>query len=239
MGPLSDHDEVLSLDGERERSRAPARRRPASRVAGDRPLGLDLKKGRHLFQAGQQPTAIYRVTAGTLKVLWESDGRGERVLHLVKPGEWLGLEHFFLGTPYSVSAQAVTDCTLEALDPGAVQRNLTATGPAGGYWAADLIAALSANSLQWIETRKRDSGASVMGRLAGYLLHLHARAPKVDGLQWLRLPAKKAEIASLLDMTAESLSRSLRKLAEQGLIRLVGSEVCLLDLTGLKQLQQV
>jgi CRP/FNR family transcriptional regulator, dissimilatory nitrate respiration regulator len=203
-------------------------------VTADKPAGLTLKKGSHLFRAGERPDAIFRVGAGTLKVLWEPDGRGERVLHLAKPGEWLGVEHFFLGQPYSVSARAVTDCVVETLDSEAVKRNLTGNG----YWAADLINILSANSLRWIELRMRENGVTVVGRLAGYLLDLHARYNPIDGTDaWIRLPASKAEIASLLDMTAESLSRALRKLAEQGLIHLVGREVRLLDPAGLGRLR--
>lgn len=196
---------------------------------------LILRKGRPLFQAGERPHAIYRVVEGTLKILWQEDGRGECVLQLVKAGDWVGIEHFFLGTPYSISARAVTDCVLECMDTAAVWQHLG--GASGtGFWAADLIAILSANSLRWIETRKRESGTSVAGRLASYLLELHTRDPQAVATGWMRLPAKKAEIASMLDMTAESFSRALRKLAESGLIRIAGREISLLNPEGLQRL---
>jgi CRP/FNR family transcriptional regulator len=217
-----------------------SRRRPRPLRGAESPpkgaAGLILRKGRTLFVAGERPHSIYRVVEGTLKVMWRDAGGGERVLHLVKAGEWVGIEHFFLGTPYSISASAVTDCVLECMDTASVWQHLGGAS-GGGYWAADLIAILSANSLRWMETRQRENGTSVAGRLAGYLLELHNRDPQAIATGWLRFPAKKAEIASMLDMTAESFSRALRKLAELGLIRLVGREIGLLDPEGLRRLQ--
>jgi CRP-like cAMP-binding protein len=52
----------------------------------------------------------------------------------------------------------------------------------------------------------------------------------------VRLPATKTVIASLLDMKKETLSRLLRSLAEQRLIRLASRTIAILDREALARL---
>jgi CRP-like cAMP-binding protein len=67
-----------------------------------------------------------------------------------------------------------------------------------------------------------------------YLLMI-AREQAGDGQDQLLLPAGKGVIASLLDITPETFSRELNRLAGQGLIEVSRNHIRLLDRQGMRQ----
>ena len=66
---------------------------------------------------------------------------------------------------------------------------------------------------------------------SGYLLQISAKA---EDATKIRLPANKATIASLLNLTPETLSRILNKLQQLGLIEVDGNDLTIADVKKLR-----
>ena len=84
------------------------------------------------------------------------------------------------------------------------------------------------------ERRLALAAVDVPGRLASHLLDLPGEATP-DGWR-VTLPWPKKDLASWLATTPESLSRALARLGRDGLVRVDGDEITLLDPDGLEGL---
>ena len=71
-------------------------------------------------------------------------------------------------------------------------------------------------------------------RVAAYLIEQDGAGGTENG--WVRLAAPKYTIASMLNMSSEAMSRSLRKLRDAGMIEGGGRKIRILDYEGLTAL---
>ena len=144
---------------------------------------------------------------------------------------WLDLSSVWLALPAAVEALALSDVTLAELPlndlqaqigghPGLILRLCTAL--------ARQVQELSASSRNLIHHQ-----ASV--RFAQWLLH-RCPAGEPGPVVELRLQERKRDIAHQLGMTPETLSRLIRSLEQQGLIRVEGYIVHIPDLAALRAL---
>ena len=99
--------------------------------------------------------------------------------------------------------------------------------------AMNMIAALSRRLRQLSHLIEDLSLKEVPGRLSAYLLYLSDRA---DGAADLELDISKGLLASLLGTIPETLSRIFNKMSNQGLIRIKGRKIRLLNKKALKEL---
>ena len=152
----------------------------------------------------QEPVAsLLVVNTGRLRLTKANSDGDEQLLRVLEPGDFIGEESFLTGSYPGHSATAMADtllCEFRHADLG----ELLGTFPAIGG------AMLAAQTLEPVERR-----------VVNYLLELPTR-PHDDGLL-IELPLTKKDIASYLGTTPESLSRSLRALAEAGVIQTQGA----------------
>ena len=71
-------------------------------------------------------------------------------------------------------------------------------------------------------------------RLIGYLLQISADSPNPERVQ---LPANKLTIASMLNITPETLSRVMFRLQNARLIEVNGKEIMITNVAGLRNFE--
>ena len=166
-------------------------------------------KGQVIFREGEKCPGVYVVGKGLVRVFKTGPGGKEHVLHMVGPGntfaEAAAIGRFDL--PASAEAVAQTTCVLlpmdrfrEALeaDHGLCLGMMTGMT----LWVRHLVHLMEDLVL-------RDAA----GRMARFLLESD---PAADGT--IELPGLKRHVASHLNLTSETFSRTLRRLVEAGLI---------------------
>lgn len=183
-------------------------------------------KGETLFGEGEAATGFYLLAAGTLKLCKVSPDGKEKVLHFVHPNETFAEAAFFGDGRYPAEARALEkgEALFFPRDAfmGLVERN--------PRFSLNLIVSLSLLLRRFARQIEELSFAEVPARLAAYLLELAERkSTSFQGKTYLDLDMKKGELASRLGTVSETLSRSLRKLKEDGLIEVEGSRVVILD----------
>lgn len=104
-------------------------------------------------------------------------------------------------------------------------------------FSLNLIVSLSLLLRRFARQIEELSFADVPARLAAYLVELAERkSTSFQGKTYIDLDMKKGELASRLGTVSETLSRTFRKLKEEGLIEVDGGRVVVHDMERLKGL---
>src|SRR5512138_1573324 len=190
-------------------------------------------KGETLFSEGESASGFYLLAKGGMKLCKVSPDGREKVLHFVHPGETFAEAAFFGDGRYPAEARAIESgealCFQKDAFMGLLERN--------PRFSMNLIVSLSLLLRRFARQIEELSFAEVPNRLAAYLVELAARkATTFQGKTYLDLDIKKGELASRLGTVSETLSRTFRKLKEDGLLEVEGSRVTIFDMPRLAEL---
>lgn len=180
-----------------------------------------------LFDEGDVAQGFYIVAAGRVKVYKLSPEGKERILHVVQPGGNFAEAAIFADGLYPASAEPLERSTLIFFPKCEFLDLLTAQGRIAINMIGGLSRFLRLFAGQIEELTFRD----VPSRLARYLLDLNNER---NGA--VELPTSKSAIASRLGTVSETLSRTFRKLSDEGLIRVEGKTIVILDAERLSDL---
>lgn len=178
-------------------------------------------KGEALFQRGDACAGFHVVAVGQVKLSLVTPEGGEKVVEILGPGMSFGEAVMFMERPYLVSATALTDGLLLHVSREAVFRELDRDP----RLARRMLAGLSMRLHMLVKDVEAMTLRSATERVIGYLTRLDD-----DGGQGrVTLPAQKNLVASRLNLTPEYFSRILHELSTEGLIRVDGREIEILD----------
>jgi CRP/FNR family transcriptional regulator, dissimilatory nitrate respiration regulator len=170
------------------------------------------RKGQVIFRENEPCPGVLVVGQGLVRVFKTGGGGKEHVLHIMGPGDSFAEVAAIGDFPLPASAEALKK-TVCALLPQRPFRQALAedhelcldmmTGIA--LWARRLVALLEDIAL-------RDAA----GRVARFLLELSKSKSAADSS--IKLPGLKRHVASHLNLTSETFSRTLRRFIDAGLI---------------------
>lgn len=190
-------------------------------------------KGETLFSEGDTASGFYLLASGGVKLCKVSPDGREKVLHFVHPGETFAEAAFFGDGRYPAEARGIEKGEVLFFPRdgfmGLLERN--------PRFSLNLIVSLSLMLRRFARQVEELSFAEVPNRLAAYLCELIERkSTSFQGKTYLELEMKKGELASRLGTVSETLSRTLRKFREEGIIEVEGNRVIVYDLVRLKEL---
>ena len=194
------------------------------------PSALSYPAGTVLMQQGGDPGDVFYVEEGLAKLVRAGrDGR-EQILGLRGPGWFLGAALVLAFRAPPASAVAVTPCRLRRLTRQAFL-DLMATHEALSWHVHQMHSREVLSQFQ----QMADLGtATSRQRLERFLRRFTAASsPNGNGGVRLSLPLKRWELASLLAVTPEHLSRLLRQLRDDGVIRVNGGSIVVPDVRRL------
>jgi CRP-like cAMP-binding protein len=184
-------------------------------------------RGEILFQRGDPCTGFHYVAFGQVKLALTTPAGAEKVIEILGPGRTFGEAVMFTANIYPVSATVLADSLLLHVR----SQSLFAELERDPQLARRLLAALSVRLHMMVRDVEAMTLHSASQRVIGYFARLEDEGGEAGAAT---LPAQKALVASSLNLTPEYFSRILHELAAEGLIRVEGRRIEILDPAALR-----
>ncbi len=193
------------------------------------------RKGETLFCEGEEATGFYLLVSGSLKLCRVSPDGREKVLHFVRPGETFAEAAFFGDGRYPAESRAMEAGEVLYL-PREGFMELMSRNP---NFALNLVVSLSLMLRQFARQIEELSFADVTSRLASFLVRrVDEKSTTYGGVTYTDLGIRKGELASRLGTANETISRTFKKLKEEGIIEVEGGNVVIYQLEKLRKLSE-
>lgn len=184
-----------------------------------------LEKGEMLFREGDKAEGFYVLQTGAISVFKITPDGREQIICVFRPPE--SFAEVTLATIEAYPANAVA---LEASRLVVVRRapfrELVQRKP---ELALKMLGSMSLHLKHLVQTVQDIKGRQIEGRLVEWLLR---NAP--EGADSFELPVTKKNLAGQLGVTSETLSRTFARFRDEGLIRVDGPRIHLLNVPGLR-----
>lgn len=184
-----------------------------------------------LFSQGDAATRFYLLLTGQMRLFRLSPEGAEKVIEIVNPGQTFAEALMFLNAPrYPVCAAALAGSELIAIDA----RDFAGMLRESVDTCFLLLGALSQRLRGLIGEIDDLTLHTATSRVARYLA---AKMPS-DG-QTLELDVRKGVLASRLSVQPETFSRVIKSLSGQGVIRIQGNQITILDPAALRTVAEL
>ena len=194
-----------------------------------------VERGKVIFRTGDPCHEFHVNVLGQVKLFVISPTGTEKVVELVGPGNSFAEAVMFMGVPYVLSAQTLTDSLILSIEKDVVLREIGASPE----FALRMLAGLSRRLHGLIKDVEAYALHSGVQRVIGYLLGDDNLDETENASQAITvsLPVSKAAIASRLSLTPEYFSRVLNELETAGLIHVDKRDIHISDTARLANYQ--
>ncbi len=181
--------------------------------------------GEDLFRQGDPARHFFWLREGLVKLYRLSASGEEKVIEIIRPGQTFAEAIMFAGAPghYHVNATFIEAGEVWCFDNTAFKELLRESVET----CFRLMTSMSRRMHRHINEIDRLTLQTATDRVINYLLQNHQNGE-------VRLLTSKQTLAAHLSIKPETLSRTLKKLAREGLIESEGHLIRLLDLEALK-----
>jgi CRP/FNR family transcriptional regulator len=186
-------------------------------------VSRDYLPGEVVFHEGDACRGIHCIENGLIGSRKMNAAGQEILLRLSHPGDTLGYRSLLAGDDHNNSAEAMEPSTVCFIDGGTVKKMLTANPGLGlrflNHAAVDLRAAE--------EKALQSATLPVRARFAHLLLVLKDRygGGGEDGAMVLELPLSRQDMAAMIGIRPESMSRTIRSFEDDEIARFSGRRV--------------
>lgn len=159
-----------------------------------------------LFYEGDEPTYLYVLLQGTLKV-YKTNHKGQQIfLHQFYPGGLVAELANFENIPYPATAEFMSDSEVLRIDYQALEKDFF-KNPEVSF---EIIKSLIAKHKILIDVIQKEVILTADAKVAKFILENEDLFKKL----------KNTQVASILNLTPETLSRTLSKFKSSGIIDL-------------------
>jgi len=194
-------------------------------------VDVSFKKGETIFKQGALAGHIAFIKSGLVKVYIEHSGN-EMILSLESKGKMIGLQAIFSQSIYPYSVSAYDDVNACLLDINSV-RDLIGNNARFGEQILNIIndeSLFSYNRMACLTLKQ------LHGRFADLLLCLSLRIYK---RKEFKVPLSKKDMASITNMSQESMSRVLKDFTRDKIIDFKGNRISILNFDKIRHLSVV
>jgi CRP/FNR family transcriptional regulator len=182
-----------------------------------------------IIAEGQDINEFIYLKSGLVKIFRTINNEKQQILNIATPMEFVSLLSVFSENKYKFSISAIEDTTVCMIDLTVV-KNLVLSN---GRFALGLMEKMSKNTDKIILQNLSLNMRQLRGRIA-YILLLFAN--EIYHSESFDLPVSRKEIAQLIDMTTENVIRILSEFRKDGIIRINGKNI---EIINKKLLEQI
>lgn len=193
-------------------------------------LVLKFKKGDPIIRQGMYSTNVVFLRTGIAKIHL-SGPYHEQIVRLVKAPSYLGLPTTFGDKVNQYSVTAVSNVEVCFIDVEVFQNILLENRD----FSHEIILELCRNELESFHRCANRTQKLIRGNMADALIEFSEKIFLSDNFT---LPLSQTELANLVDTSRESVSRVLTEFDKDGIIRIKGKQIEILNKKSLKLISQ-
>jgi CRP/FNR family transcriptional regulator len=193
---------------------------------------LAFPAGATLFVEGQACRGIYILCRGRVKLSANSSDGKTIILKVCQPGEVLGLNATLAGIPHETTAETGQPCQLNFVKQDAVLRFLTQHGDACVH-AAIQVSRECQQAYQQLRSFTMSSASQRVARLMLDWSHDDSGMATAHGI---KVALTHDEIAQIIGMSRETVTRTLATLRKQNIAELQGSTLLIQNMAAIHHL---
>jgi CRP-like cAMP-binding protein len=183
--------------------------------------------GETVFFEGDDCKGLYFMKSGLVGVRKIDADGGQVLIRLANPGDTLGYRPLLAGEKHRAGAEVIKEARVCFL-PKAIMRRLLISNPELGIGFLERTArALGAADERFFETVTLPARVRFIHLLM--LMRNSCGSIIEDGSLFMELPLTRRDMASMLGIRAESLSRVVREIESEGLAHFSGSQITIAD----------
>lgn len=194
-------------------------------------VDVNFKKGETIFKQGALAGHLVYIKSGLVKV-YREHGNSELVLSLESKGKMIGLQAIFSKNVYPYSVSAYDDVSVCLLDIPSV-KDLIGKNARFGEQILTIFnddSIFSYNQMACLTLKQ------LHGRFADLLLCLSLRIYKRKEFS---TPLSKKDMASIMNMSQESMSRVVKDFIKDKIIEMKGNKISILNFDKVRHLSIV
>ncbi|MGI6150880.1 MAG: Crp/Fnr family transcriptional regulator [Christensenellales bacterium] len=193
---------------------------------------VSYEKDQIIFFQQDIPSKLYVLLEGSVAVCSDSVcGRRNILATFSRPGELFGEVFLFLDKKtYENYAQAATSAKVLQMPKQFLYQNCVKSCGYHTKLISNMLSILSKKAYYLNQKLQIISGSTLRQKIARVLIQNAA----VDGT--VTLGMNREELADFLNVARPSLSRELMKMKEEGMIRISGKKISIVDQNGLQDL---
>ena len=182
---------------------------------------------------GQQPDGVFLLCKGRVKLAMTGGDAKSIIVRIVEPGEMIGLECLISGKPFSMAAETFDPATLHFVKREAV---LALMRDHPSVCAAITEQLSNDYRSACLHIRSLGLSRSASERIVQFLLEWAAKGRETDEGLRVTIPLKHEEIAQIVGVSRETVTRTLTELKHRALITMKGPSVLIRDKSALRAL---
>jgi CRP/FNR family transcriptional regulator, cyclic AMP receptor protein len=186
-----------------------------------------------IFVEGQEPTGVFVLRDGRLKLSTNSADGKSIMVRIAEPGEPVGLPGVISGKPYELTAEALEPVEANFIPRDAFLQFLREHGEAT-LRVAEILSEIYHSTL--LEVRYLGFSSSTAAKLARFLLDLPATPFQNNGHLRATLTLTHKEISEVIGASRETVTRLFAHFKRERLIEVHGSTLFITDKPSLANL---
>jgi len=178
--------------------------------------------GAVLFVEGQAPRGVYLLCKGRVKLTMTSPDGKALILHIAEPGELIGINGAMSGAPYELTAETLEPCQVNFIKREAFLRLLREQPEISAHVTSQLSRDYQAACFQ---IRSLGLSRTASEKIVRFLLEAAARGKETNQGIRMNLALTHEEIAQVVGVSRETVTRTLTDLRHKMLIAVKGPAV--------------
>lgn len=190
------------------------------------------KKNDVIFKQNTRTSHTMFVKSGLVKIYRENKNNKTKIIKIVTPNEYLGLNSIFGEDTFSYSAEAIEKAEVLIIDSSIFEEILRQNGE----FTYNMLRSLSKDNLLLFQQMIAQSQKQLPGRIADIILYF---TEEIYQNKSFSFPLTRTELAELAGTTKESLIRTLTEFKNDKIIKLEGKQVDIISFDILKTLSRI
>ena len=192
---------------------------------------ITLPKGVTFIRQGDEIKNFKYLKEGLIKLHKTDETGKEQIISFGKPMDFISIHNIFAEKTYSYSVTTLETSTICVFELDIINKLVSTNGE----FAKRIIATTTRTANKIISDSLDMLNRSMYGKIAGVILFFHEQVYFTYGFD---LPVSRKEIAQYTGLSIETVIRVISEFRKDGLIKVYGKRIEIIDKKGLKNIYE-